>query len=81
MPEILPDDIAALQAALLAERVRAARVEAELAAAKAFVWRAGSAVGNVLLLARSGRRARPGASGGLGRDFPGRRLWRIQQAL
>jgi len=34
-PETLPDDIAALQAALLAERVRAARVEAELAVAKA----------------------------------------------
>ena len=34
-PEDLPDDIAALQAALLAERERAARVEAELAVAKA----------------------------------------------
>ena len=41
-PETLPDDIAALQAALLAERAkrpeeaaRAARVEAELAVAKA----------------------------------------------
>ena len=31
----LPDDIAALQAALIAERARAARVEAELAVAKA----------------------------------------------
>ena len=31
----LPDDIAALQAALIAERERAARVEAELAVAKA----------------------------------------------
>ena len=31
----LPDDIAALQAALTAERARAARVEAELAVAKA----------------------------------------------
>ena len=30
-----PDDIAALQAALIAERARAARVEAELAVAKA----------------------------------------------
>jgi len=36
-PETLPDDIAALQAALLAERVRAARVEGELAVAKAQV--------------------------------------------
>ena len=34
-PEDLPDDIAALQAALIAERERAARVEAELAVAKA----------------------------------------------
>ena len=34
-PEDLPDDIAALQAALIAERARAARVEAELAVAKA----------------------------------------------
>jgi transposase len=34
-PETLPDDIAALQSALLAERARAARVEAELAVAKA----------------------------------------------
>jgi hypothetical protein len=31
----LPDDIAALQAALIAERARAVRVEAELAVAKA----------------------------------------------
>src|SRR5258708_38462621 len=31
----LPDDIAALQAALIAERARAARVEAELAVVKA----------------------------------------------
>ena len=34
-PEILPADIAALQAALFAERERAARIEAELAIAKA----------------------------------------------
>jgi len=34
-PEILPADIAALQAALIAERERAARIEAELAVAKA----------------------------------------------
>ena len=34
-PETLPDDIAALQAALIAERARAARIEAELAVAKA----------------------------------------------
>jgi transposase len=34
-PETLPDDIAALRAALLAERERAARTEAELAVAKA----------------------------------------------
>jgi transposase len=34
-PEILPDDIAALQAALIAERERAARIEAELAIVKA----------------------------------------------
>jgi transposase len=34
-PETLPNDIAALQAALLAERERAARIEAELAVAKA----------------------------------------------
>jgi transposase len=33
--EDLPDDIAALRAALIAERARAARVEAELAVAKA----------------------------------------------
>ena len=32
-PEDLPDDIAALRAALIAERARAARVEAELAVA------------------------------------------------
>ena len=31
----LPNDIAALQAALIAERARAAKVEAELAVAKA----------------------------------------------
>jgi transposase len=36
-PETLPDDIAALQAALIAERERAARIEAELAIAKAKV--------------------------------------------
>ena len=36
-PETLPDDIAVLQAALIAERARAARVEAELAIAKAKV--------------------------------------------
>jgi transposase len=36
-PETLPDDIAVLQAALLAERERAARIEAELAIAKAKV--------------------------------------------
>ena len=35
MPENLPADIAALQAALITERARAARVEAELAVAKA----------------------------------------------
>jgi transposase len=35
MPETLPDDIAALQAALLAEREQLARIEAELAVAKA----------------------------------------------
>src|SRR5437763_5674808 len=35
LPHRLPDDIAALQAALIAERARAARVEAELAVAKA----------------------------------------------
>ena len=35
MADDLPDDIAALQAALIAERERAARVEAELAVAKA----------------------------------------------
>jgi hypothetical protein len=34
-PEDLPNDIAALQAALIAERERAARVEAELAVAQA----------------------------------------------
>jgi transposase len=34
-PEILPADIAALQAALIAERERAARIDAELAVAKA----------------------------------------------
>jgi transposase len=34
-PETLPDDIAALQAALIAERERAARIAAELAVAKA----------------------------------------------
>jgi len=34
-PETLPDDIAALQAALIAARERAARIEAELAIAKA----------------------------------------------
>src|ERR1700758_2028121 len=34
-PETLPDAIAALQAALIAERERAARIEAELAIAKA----------------------------------------------
>ena len=34
-PDDLPDDIAALRAALIAERARAARVEAELAVAKA----------------------------------------------
>ena len=34
-PKGLPDDIAALQAALIAERARAAQVEAELAVAKA----------------------------------------------
>ncbi len=34
-PEDLPDDIAALQAALIAERERAARAEAELAVARA----------------------------------------------
>ena len=34
-PETLPDDIAALQAVLIAERARAARIEAELAIAKA----------------------------------------------
>jgi len=34
-PKDLPDDIAALQAALIAERARAAQVEAELAVAKA----------------------------------------------
>jgi transposase len=34
-PEALPDDITALQATLLAERARAAQVEAELAVAKA----------------------------------------------
>lgn len=37
MPEMLPDDIAVLQAALIAERERAARIEAELAIAKAKV--------------------------------------------
>ena len=34
-PGDLPDDIDALKAALIAERARAARVEAELAVAKA----------------------------------------------
>jgi hypothetical protein len=34
-PETLPDDIVALQAALITERERAARIEAELAIAKA----------------------------------------------
>ena len=35
VPDDLPDDVAALQAALIAERARAARVAAELAVAKA----------------------------------------------
>ena len=35
MPETLPDDIAALQEVLIAERERAGRIEAELAIAKA----------------------------------------------
>jgi len=34
-PQTLPDQIAALQTALIAERERAARIEAELAIAKA----------------------------------------------
>ena len=40
-----------------------------------------SAGGDVLLLARSRRRASAGASGRLCRDPPGRRLWRLQQAV
>ena len=41
----------------------------------------GAAGGDVLLLARPRRRASPGASRQLRWDFPGRRLWRIQQAV
>src|SRR5271170_5935312 len=52
-----------------------------LCARRSPVRRAGSAGSDVLLFARSGRRTRPGASGRLCRDFPGRCLWRIQQAV
>ena len=52
-----------------------------LRARRQAVWRAGAAGGGVLLLARPGRRASPGAFGQLHRNLPGRRLWRLRQTL
>ncbi len=47
------------------------RPDLGLRAGRQAVWRAGAAGGGVLLLARPGRRASPGASGQLQRDLPG----------
>src|SRR6266436_840451 len=50
------------------------RPDLGLCARRQAFWRAGAAGGGVLLLARSGRRASPGASGQLYRHLPGRCL-------
>src|SRR6516165_7700734 len=52
-----------------------------LCARRSTVRRAGAAGGDVLLLARPARRSSAGAPGRLCRDLPGRRFWRIHQAL
>ena len=53
----------------------------DLCARRQALSRSGAAGGDVLLLARSRRRASPEASGGLRRDPAGRRLRRLRQAL
>ena len=53
----------------------------DVCARRPAVWRPRPAGGDVLLFARSQRRASGPASGRLCRDPPGRRLWRLQQAV
>ena len=87
-PDTLPDDIAALQAALLAERekrleeaARAARIEAELAVAKAKTADDEALIAHQRLQIAKLTRQLYGQRSERTVQLLDRRFWRIHQAL